>query len=163
MKAPASALPSTATPLPRGATLNWSFKGSGSTMARFTASKLTNRLTLGKIRSATFSWLISPDALDEGDESFSLAFFFNPNRSLALAGTQFTLRDLHPTGLPSEGSDLLTGTTGDDLSNGAPPRAPFSLAMAAPTRSSETAAIQVRLVTPTWRPALTSTAGIPLR
>lgn len=106
--------------LSSGATVYWSASGTGMTAADFTPSGLTGSLTLGQDRRAAFSNTITLDGLVEGDEQLILSFFSDSARTLSLARAQFTLRDLNPTGNPTDERDLLTGTTSEDLISGVP-------------------------------------------
>ncbi|MFN9631259.1 MAG: beta strand repeat-containing protein, partial [Cyanobacteriota bacterium] len=100
----------------------WSFSGPGITGSDFIPASLTGSITLGADRGASFSIAIASDGVTEGEETATLTFYSDPNRTVALVQSQFTLRDITSAGLAgaTDGRDQLIGTSGADIISGVP-------------------------------------------
>jgi ELWxxDGT repeat protein len=110
----------TATNAPAGTALFWSFSGSGLTGSDFSDNSLQGRTTLGADGRASFSRTIAADGLLDPDEQVELRFFLDEARTQPV-GAPLSLTLKEPSvGVVTDGPDLITGTSGDEVITGIP-------------------------------------------
>ena len=110
----------TGTNAPAGTPLFWSFSGTGLTGSDFNDNTLTGRITLGADGRASFSRTIAADGLLDPDEQVELRFFLDEARTQPV-GAPLSLTLKEPSvGVVTDGPDLITGTSGDEVITGIP-------------------------------------------
>jgi len=106
--------------VPAGSALFWTFSGPGVTPADFIDGQLSGSSVIGSDGSMAFSKAIAADGTVDPNEALELRFFTDAAHSQQV-GTTLNITIKEPTvGTPTDGNDIIIGTTAAELITGIP-------------------------------------------
>ena len=106
--------------VPAGSALFWTFSGPGVTPTDFIDGQLSGSSVIGSDGSMAFSKAIAADSTVDPNEALELRFFTDAAHSQQV-GTTLNITIKEPTvGTPTDGNDIIIGTTAAELISGIP-------------------------------------------